>query len=238
MSAQEEVVSLDISRQHLKCLPVHVRHLQVLHCLNAERNQLSAITQDCAFLEVIEWLNLSHNEFRGIPMKVVFMTNLQVLHITHNPLSRVPSWISELQHLCDLRLPIIEAESLKYIRNDTECKSVVGCVRRAVSIHTEAPQEEEDNRPLLVLPKLAHLVFTLERYDPRRPEDDMTITIRTHHVFSYATTEGIARAIQSEDYNRIYYHKDAEPFFTLALKSPSKHKDPIRKKRLRMFRRK
>ncbi len=236
----EEVVTVDMCGQRLKCLPDDVRHRKVLHRLDVSRNQLGGITKDCAFLDSIEWLDLSHNAFPGIPMKVVFMSNLRVLHITHNPLRRIPSWISELKHLRDLRLPIIEAETLVYIRNDDDCRSVVGGVRRARSIHMDSyPREEEeevDTRPLLTLPDLVHLVFTLERYDPTESASNTSVTCTTHYVFSYSGATEIARAIQEESYNRIYYHKDASPFFALPLKAPSKvKKEKHRKRKLRIL---
>lgn len=226
MSENEELVIVcDISNRCLKHLPASVRSRKVLHRLVASHNRLFSITQDCAFSETIEWLDLSHNDFRGIPMKVLFMTNLKVLHITHNPLNRIPSWISQMVHLVDLRLPRIDASTLTYIRNDSDCCSTVGMVRRASAIPSD--EQEGDAKPLLLLPNLVHLVFTLERYHPHGED---TVTRR---VFAYAGAIDIARAIQEESYNRIMYHCDAEAFFTLPLKAPTvKHSKTTLKQKM------
>jgi len=198
----EEFVVEDVSNQGLKKIPKRICALSVLHELNASHNKLSSITTRCEFLRNIRRLDISSNKFVGMPGQIVFMTFLEHLDIRDNPFRRIPSWITELKLLQDLRLPIVDSSTLRHLRNDTDCRPLDGVRKAGMNIEEGASVVQ---RPLLTLPSLHHLVFTLERTDQAGK--------KLSHLFVYSTAEKIARAVETEEYNMTKY--DDAPFFAL-----------------------
>lgn len=216
-----DLTMCDIRGQKLKYIPVWVRCIRRMYRLDASHNELSAMPSDCSFTDTLEILDLSHNAFVDVPREILFMSNLHTLDISGNAIGRIPAWINQMVTLQDLRLPTIKSKDLCHIWNATDCRSVIGVVRMI------GVGKDGDSKPPLTMPKLKHLVFTLERY-PNGGDGDGDDDVCVRKVFTYTSALEIARAIQQEVYNRMDTVRGGDPFFTLSLHAPPSRDPPPR----------
>ena len=96
--------SLDLYKNHLKCLPSTLGCLDKLKVLELAHHQLETLPDSIGALGCLEKLNLYNNQLQQLPETMGQLKRLQVLYLHRNQLTHLPSSLVKLECLREWRL--------------------------------------------------------------------------------------------------------------------------------------
>lgn len=96
------LISLDVSNNHMKTLSPEICSLPQLRTLIARNNSLTveSIPKDFGLISSLVVVNLSGNHLTELPMQFTELTRLKCLYLGANRISSVPREVAQLQRYC------------------------------------------------------------------------------------------------------------------------------------------
>lgn len=125
-SFHNQVLSLDLSFNHLQSLPEDIGCLRRLTSLNCENNDIENLPEGIGQLRALKHLNLNENKLTFLPASIGNCKKMISLHVNNNKITKLPQSIGNCtsleslalanNDLIELPLSIAELkESLKHV---------------------------------------------------------------------------------------------------------------------------
>jgi GTPase SAR1 family protein len=121
ISNLSNIVSLDLSANHLETLPKPIGSLTSLRHLILARNKLNRMPPSFRNLNTLETLDLSFNMFNNLPRATIAgLSSLELLNISNNQIVMLPPAVSKLVNLRTLNL---NSNQLEHLPNEMDALS-------------------------------------------------------------------------------------------------------------------
>jgi hypothetical protein len=101
---QNQVISLDLSFNHLPTLPEEIGKLRRLSTLNCQNNEISILPYSIGRLRALKVLVLSHNRLKTVPDSIGKCSNLTALYLNDNQLQALSPALKDCSNLKKLKL--------------------------------------------------------------------------------------------------------------------------------------
>jgi Leucine-rich repeat (LRR) protein len=101
---QENLVTVDLSRNQLTTLPAEIGSLRNIKFLYIKENQLTTLPPEIGQLSNLTTLHLGSNQLTTLPPEIGQLTKLEELYLTDNQLKTLPPEIGRLPNLKTLNV--------------------------------------------------------------------------------------------------------------------------------------
>ena len=100
----EQVIKLELKRQHYKTFPKDIFKFKNLQYLDLSKNSIKEIPDSIEVLSQLQYLNMSKNMLQMLNGKIGKLTNLVYLNLNNNEFSALPTTMGNLVNLRTLDL--------------------------------------------------------------------------------------------------------------------------------------
>ena len=132
----EQVLSLDLSFNHLQSIPKEIGNLRRLTILNLEHNEVMKIPEEIGKLRALKVLKLNQNKLTTLPDSIENCFNLKMLYLNDNNMVMLPQSIGKCINLELLRLEnnnLIELPlSIAQLKETLSCVDVTNNPKLAI----------------------------------------------------------------------------------------------------------